>query len=163
MLSEPRVETRAAQPYVGIRTNVTMQDFASAIDGTLAELRAWLMEHGLAASAGPPVFRYVRFGADGQMEVEFCIPLEAPTTGDARVASGEIPAGRYATALHVGHYDGLRDATAHLLDWGQQQGLHWDVDANGAWRARLETYLTDPSQEPDASKWQTQLAIKVAD
>ena len=49
-------------------------------------------------------------------------------------------AGRYATALHVGHYDNLRDATAHLLDWGQQQGLHWDVDANGAWRADEQSF-----------------------
>src|SRR4051794_27112280 len=129
MLSDPRIEMRAAQPYVGIRTNVTMQDFASAIDGTLAELHAWLMERGLQASAGPPVFRYVRFSAGGQMEVEFCIPLDAPTLAghDARVMPAELPAGRYATTLHTGHYDGLRDATAHLLDWGQQQGLTWDV------------------------------------
>jgi hypothetical protein len=29
--------------------------------------------------------------------------------------------------------------------------------------SRLEIYLTDPSQEPDMSKWQTQLAFRLAD
>ena len=163
MLSDPQIETRSAQPYVGIGASVTMQNFASAIDGTLAELRAWLIERELAASLGPPVFRYVRFASGDRMDVEFCMPLAAPTAGDSRVTAGELPAGRYVTVLHTGPYDGLRDATAHLLDYAKQQGLRWDVDATGEWRARLETYLTDPSQEPDPSKWQTQLAIKLAD
>jgi len=28
---------------------------------------------------------------------------------------------------------------------------------------RLEIYLTDPSVEPDMSKWETQLAFRLAD
>ena len=31
------------------------------------------------------------------------------------------------------------------------------------WGSRLEIYLTDPAQEPDLSKWVTQLAIRLAD
>jgi hypothetical protein len=31
------------------------------------------------------------------------------------------------------------------------------------WGARLENYLTDPSQERDMSKWLTQLAFRLAD
>ena len=31
------------------------------------------------------------------------------------------------------------------------------------WGARLEFYLTDPREEPDMSKWQTQLAFRLAD
>ena len=31
------------------------------------------------------------------------------------------------------------------------------------WACRLETYLTDPRQEPDMSKWVTQLAFSLAD
>ena len=74
-----------------------------------------------------------------------------------------LPDGRYAMLLHTGHYDGLRDATAQLLQWGEQHNVQWQKDADGRWRARLETYLTDPSAEPDASKWETQLAILIAD
>jgi hypothetical protein len=31
------------------------------------------------------------------------------------------------------------------------------------WGCRLENYLTDPRQEPDMSKWVTQLAFRLAD
>jgi hypothetical protein len=31
------------------------------------------------------------------------------------------------------------------------------------WGCRLESYLTDPRQEPDMSKWVTQLAFRLAD
>jgi hypothetical protein len=64
---------------------------------------------------------------------------------------------------HVQHR-GVRTARP-LLDWAAEQGLTWDV-THGAdgdlWACRLENYLTDPSQEPDMSKWVTQLAFKLA-
>jgi effector-binding domain-containing protein len=163
MISEPRIETRDAQPYVGIRANVAMKDFQSVIDRTLGELWGWVAEHGLQQHAGPPVFRYLSIGADGVMDVEFCIPLSDPAPGDQRIRAGTLPDGRYATLVHTGPYDGLRDATAQLLQWGEQQGVKWQRDANGEWQARLETYVTDPSTEPDATKWETQLAILLAD
>src|SRR4051794_4505425 len=157
MISEPRIETREAQPYVGVPASVRMQDFPSVIDRTLGELWAWVGEHGLQPQAGAPVFRYLTIGDDDSMELEFCIPLSAPAAGDQRVRGGTLPSGRYATLVHTGPYDGLRDATAGLLQWGEQQGLRWQRDATGAWRARLETYITDPRAEPDPSKLETQL------
>jgi hypothetical protein len=35
-------------------------------------------------------------------------------------------------------------------------------DGGERWGGRLEIYLTDPSQEPDMSRWQTQLAFRLA-
>ena len=46
------------------------------------------------------------------------------------------------------------------------QGLTWDMspgEEGERWGARLETYLTDPSEEPDMSKWVTELAFRLAD
>jgi hypothetical protein len=42
----------------------------------------------------------------------------------------------------------------------------WDVsqtDAGQKWGCRLESYLTDPAERPDASQWQTELAFRLAD
>ena len=80
--------------------------------------------------------------------------------------SGVLPAGRYATLTHVGHPSELMGATKALLDWAAGQGLTWDMspDADGdRWGSRLEIYLTDPREEPDMSKWVTQLAFRLAD
>jgi hypothetical protein len=67
---------------------------------------------------------------------------------------------------HVGHPDELLEATRTLLDWAASQGLKWDVapSADGErWACRLESYLTNPAEEPDMSKWVTQLAFRLAD
>jgi len=37
------------------------------------------------------------------------------------------------------------------------------TEAGERWGCRLETYLTDPSEEPDMNKWETQLAFRLAE
>lgn len=88
-------------------------------------------------------------------------------TGFARVAD-HLPGmfGRYATPTHVGHPDELMAVTAVLLDWGQRQGLPWDVTPTPegeVWGARLEVLLTDPVEQPDRHRWEPALLIRLAD
>jgi effector-binding domain-containing protein len=80
--------------------------------------------------------------------------------------AGTLPAGRFAIMTHTGSPDTLVAATAKLLDWAEARGLAWDIsqtDAGEHWGCRLELYLTNPAEQPDASKWQTQLAFRLAD
>jgi effector-binding domain-containing protein len=93
-------------------------------------------------------------------------PSPRRSEGDARVQAGVLPAGRYVTALHVGHPSTLIAATAALLDWAKTKGLTWDVTPSpdgDRWGCRLELYLTDPRAEPDMNKWETQLAFRLRD
>jgi len=39
----------------------------------------------------------------------------------------------------------------------------WDTEQGDNFRGRYETYLTDPTVEPRKSKWQIEVAIKLAD
>jgi effector-binding domain-containing protein len=81
------------------------------------------------------------------------------------VSSNVLPEGRYAVVTHVGPLDTLVQATTDLLDWGAEQGLSWDVTAEGSgarWGCRIESYLTDPRLEPDTHQWQTELALRLA-
>jgi effector-binding domain-containing protein len=101
-----------------------------------------------------------------ELEVEAGVPVAAAVDGDDHVVCGVLPAGRYATLTHVGNPSKLPGVTKALLDWAADQGLRWDMspaDGGERWGGRLEIYLTDPSQEPDMSKWQTQLAFRLAD
>src|SRR5260370_41886372 len=64
------------------------------------------------------------------------------------------------------HPSELVEATKALLDWAAGRGLTWDMSPDAAgerWGSRLEIYLTDPREEPDMSKWVTQLAFRLAD
>ena len=128
------------------------------------EVFAWLGARG-AAPAGAPFWKYNVIDMAGKLEIEAGVPVAAAVAGDDRVVAGVLPAGRYATLTHVGHPSELMAATKALLDWAAEQGLTWDVTPGAGgdlWACRLENYLTDPSQEPDMSKWVTQLAFKLA-
>ena len=99
------------------------------------------------------------------LEVEVGIPVSAAVEGDERVLAGVLPAGRYALSAHTGHPAGLGDATAVLLDWAAKHGHAWDVTdtpEGQRWGARLEFYTTDPREEPDMDKWETELVFRLA-
>jgi effector-binding domain-containing protein len=124
----------------------------------------WLDGHGLAP-AGPPFFKYNVIDMARELEMEAGVPVATAISGDDQVVAGVLPAGRYATLTHMGHPSELMAATKALLDWAAEQDLTWDVtpsEDGDRWACRLENYLTDPSQEPDMSKWVTQLAFKLA-
>ena len=163
-MSAPEIVTRAEQPYVAIRGQVSMAELGP-FAGRTGEVFAWLGARGLDP-AGPPLLRYNVIDMARQLEVEAGVPLAAPADGDGDVISGVLPAGRYATVTHVGHPSELAGTTKVLLDWAAGQGLTWDMspDADGdRCGSRLEFYLTDPREEPDMSKWVTQLAFRLAD
>ena len=57
-------------------------------------------------------------------------------------------------------------ANKALLDWAKARGLALDRQdsPNGdAFGARYESYLIDPAGEPDPEKWETEVAIRLAD
>ena len=164
MSAEPEIVTRAEQPYVAIKGYVSMSELGTFAART-GEVFGWLGARGFAP-AGPPFLKYNVIDMMRQLEVEAGVPVAAATGGDGEVISGVLPAGRYATVTHVGHTSELLAATKALLDWAAAQNLTWDLspDADGdRWGSRLEIYLTDPRQEPDMSKWVTQLAFRLAD
>jgi effector-binding domain-containing protein len=155
--------TRTEQPYVAIRATVTMGEI-EALGRRLGEVFGWLDSHGLTP-AGPPFFKYNVIDMARELEMEAGVPVATATSGEGQIVAGVLPAGRYATLTHVGHPSELMAATKALLDWAAEQGLTWDVtpgEDGDRWACRLENYLTDPDQEPDMSKWVTQLAFKLA-
>ena len=163
-MSAPEIVTRAEQPYVAIRGHVTMAEIGPFAVRT-GEVFGWLGARGLAP-AGPPFLKYNVIDMMRQLEIDNGVPVGAPVEVDGDMIAGVIPAGRYATVTHVGHPSELMGVTGALLDWAAGQGLTWDVspDAGGErWVSRVEFYLTDPREQPDMSKWATELAFRLAD
>jgi effector-binding domain-containing protein len=167
MSPSPRIEHRPEQPYLAIADSVTMQNIPTIAD-RMPEVFAFLAAHGIEP-AGPPFFRYHLIDMERELEIEVGVPVAAghaadPSAGDVR--AGMLPAGRYAVVTHVGAYDELVGATADLLAWADRDGLRWDkVDTpvGERWGCRLEIYHTDPQEEPDPTKYETELAFRLAD
>lgn len=172
MERSPHIQRRAAEPYVAIPAQVSTEaEFRKAVDRGFPELFGWLRSNEIEPS-GPPFIRYLEVADEGQpLRFELAAPTADAVSGDERVHADELPEGRYATFLHVGPYissdvPDLPAARAELLEWARRHGIEWDASetARGtAFEACIERYLTDPSREPDWSKWETELAYLIAD
>jgi effector-binding domain-containing protein len=165
MFTEPKVEDRPEQHYAGIRTQITMDELGSGIIPQLHdETMAWLRARSLAPS-GAPFLRYHVIDMACNLDIELAWPVAAPITGDGRVNAGTLPAGRYASLIYTGIANGVAGNGA-LLNWVQEQGLtldSWSTPQGDAFRSRVEFEITNPADEPDMAKWETEVAIKLAD
>jgi effector-binding domain-containing protein len=160
----PQIAHRAAQPYAGISASVTMATVGSVAD-RIPEIFGWLGQRGIAPT-GPPFFRYHVIDMERQLVVEAGVPVATQVEADGDIRAGTLPAGQFAVMTHTGAPDTLVAATADLLAWAKERGLTWDVsptDAGDSWGCRVEFYLTNPAEQPDASRWQTELAFLLAD
>lgn len=164
---EPRVVERAEQPYVAIRRLITMQTFDLVTD-RFPEIFRWMDARG-TEPVGAPFLRFNVIDMERELEVEAGVPVAAGA--DAVAAEGEIlvsvlPAGRYVTATHIGHPDELIAATSAVLDWAAERNLIWDASETALgmrWGCRLLVNKTDPGQQPDMHKWETELLFRLAD
>jgi effector-binding domain-containing protein len=160
---QPRVRERAEQAYAGIPVTVTMQTFPQAADTTFPELFGWLAGHGIAP-AGPPFIRYHVIDMDAELEIEFGVPVDQPVPAGDRVRTGVLPAGRYASLLHVGPYDQLVAANAAVQDWARREGIALESSADERrWQGRVEYYLTDPREVTDPARWEAEVEYLISD
>ena len=161
-VGKPRIDEREATPYMGIRVQTPMKGMSKVISKLSKELPAWFKQNNVEP-AGPPFLRFHVIDMKREMDIEYGIPVAEDRSDDGRVTAGALPAGRYASLIYSGSgYTGNKA----LLDWARTQGLVWDrwADPRGdAFRARYETYLTDPKVEPRKTKWEIEVAIKLAD
>jgi effector-binding domain-containing protein len=72
----------------------------------------------------------IRYDASGLTEVGVEVTRDVP--GGTRVVMSSTPAGRAATTVHWGNYDGLKDASTAVVDWcaangHRLSGESWEV------------------------------------
>jgi hypothetical protein len=162
---QPKLQQRAAVPYLAIPCQVTELGVAAAVDTAFTELFRWLGKQGVEA-AGPPFIRYLEVDLHGEpLELEVGVPVADDVSGDERVQADALPAGRYVAFLHAGPYrhatePDLAAARVAMQDWAMRQGVVLDsrtTDRGSAWGSYVERYLIGPVDEPDYSKWETEL------
>jgi hypothetical protein len=166
--TDPKLENRKAQPYVGIRSDVTMQELPTIIPQCIGEVAAWLAQQGMKPD-GPPIMRLHRCppvpGPDASVDVTVGWPVADALAGNGRIAADVLPAGRYASLIYTGVENGVA-GNGVLIDWAAGQGLRWDswdTDKGEAFNGRVEYMVDGPDDDPNPSNWKTEVAIKLAD
>jgi effector-binding domain-containing protein len=161
-IGKPKINTRPKQVYMGIRTIAPFKGMSKVIGKLSNEMNAWVTEHNIKPS-GPPFLRYHVIDMRGFMDIEFGFPVRKALPNNDEVKAGALPAGRYASLIYSG---GGISGNRALIEWVRARGLdfdRWDTEQGDNFRGRYEVYLTDPKIEPRKSKWQIEVAIKLAD
>lgn len=160
MKTTPELVVRPEQHFAALRLQVPIP-FGNYLQPAWGEVIDWLVSQG-TEPAGPPFIRYLTTDMTRKLDIEVGFPVEKALQANGRITTGSFPAGQYAVLLYSGSYtnDGLVKATASLLEWAKENHIQWQtamVEGVEWWRARFESYLTDPEQEPDQEKWQTEI------
>lgn len=164
MITQPQFEQRNEQPYVALRTIVSMQEIGTKVPPLIPRVYSWLGEKG-AQPAGALFFRYLRM-EDGQLDLEIGVPVQRALDGDGEIGSATFPAGKYAVTRYRGPYDGLPKAWNAFEQWREEAGVHemGQVTPDGAVRgARAEHYVVGPDDVQDPQQWETELVLYVGD
>jgi effector-binding domain-containing protein len=140
------VETIEPQAAAVIRAEVPMAELREVFDrGFPAVVQAAEAQH--VAITGPPFGFYPRMPGD-TVAVVVGFPVAHAITAVGEVEPFELPGGGVVTGTHVGPYEALAQTYEQLMAWAQDEGL---TLAEGMW----ESYMSDPSAEPDPSTWRT--------
>ncbi|HVY52606.1 MAG TPA: GyrI-like domain-containing protein [Devosia sp.] len=163
MLTLPKVVTRPETTYYAIRRKVRIP-FTAVIDEVMPTMGGWFSSHGIERP-GPAVFRYDTIKMPA-LEMEFGHIHTGGLATAGEVRAGSLPAGDYAAITYWGHYKDLEEVNAVLIGWARLSGLALDVaedEAGDRFAGRFELYPNGPMDEPDPSKWETQVFIRLRD
>ena len=140
---EVTLRTTAASPTAVVAQATTWDEFPRVWGLLLDEVYAFVRAGG-TTQTGHNVMLYL----DDVPNVEVGVQVAGSFVGSGRVTPSELPAGRVATTVHRGAYDGLGAAHAAVHAWCAAHehvltGTRWEI--YGDWREdprELETEVS---------------------
>lgn len=138
-----------ARYYIGIRETVKMEDMAKHFAENLPKVFTAVTKKGLELAGMPSGLYYTWDMENSTTELFQGAPLKERASIDG-FETIELPASKALVLNYYGPYDGLGSAHEALDAYAKEKGLTSLPPA-------IEEYVTDPGQEPDTSKWLTQV------
>lgn len=161
------VQERETTHYIGDPISARFSEFGApgGPNEAVPRIYQWLAEHQITPLGGP-LYVYRHIGSpDEPVDLTVAVPVAEPVQPSNGLVLGCLPAGTYVVGRHTGAPDEIASSKSQVMAWADSKGHGLDVlhDENGElWRGHAEHFLTDPSEEPDASKWVTELLFKTA-
>lgn len=147
-MSEFLLLERKPQPTAVVRATIPVAEIPAFLGRAYEQVMQALRAQG-GAPVGPP-FAYYLGMPTATVDMEAGFPVAIPYSESGDVVPSELPGGNIASTMHVGPYERMVDTYNALMHWIDERGL---VAGQSMW----EIYLSDPQQEPDSSKWRTQI------
>jgi effector-binding domain-containing protein len=140
------IEVVPSRILAAVHRSIRIDQIASAWRPALDQVWAFLQQHPGLRTYGHNIFLYHHpENMQSPMDVDFGVQVTRPFERTGEVFSAETPAGKVATALHVGPYQRLADTHNAIHTWASANkisfaGKSWEI--YGDWTAdasKLET------------------------
>ncbi|MEO8272934.1 MAG: GyrI-like domain-containing protein [Chloroflexota bacterium] len=138
MQTDFKVREREPMTVVSKHTPVRMANIGAVIGASFAEVYGALGPTGAASGEPFVIYHGSPSGDDPPFEIEICAPTVRAVTPPHGWNVTELPAGTFASVLHVGAYDSLSTAYDELGAWIGRQGF-------AIVGPPREVYLSEPS------------------
>ena len=138
------------QPIASIRRKIKARQIPKLFPEFMKKIFGFLNEKGIQP-IGAPIAIFYDF-RKGKGEVELGIPISKPVNSEGEIIFGTVPSGKAAYLLYTGHIRKISRAYDAMKNWIEENGFQ---STNIWW----EVYLTDPNEEPDRDKWQTEICL----
>ena len=150
-MAEPHYELEDVPTTFALtmRVRVSPDQVSEALGWVLPACFQSAVDRGLGP--GRPFARYRTVRPD-ELELDAGVVVSEPGTSDGDIKATQLPSCRAAVVMHVGPYEDLPASHRALVQWAKDNGHD---PAPGPW----EVYITDPSEQPDPSTWQTRLYL----
>lgn len=142
MEREVKIGRREATLVISKRLPVRVSEMPNVIGSAFGEVYGYLGTRGVDPEGPPFIIYHEMPEADRPIDLEICAPIARATEAPAGWQAQELPAGTFATIMHVGPYETLETAYDALKEY---IGAH-DMTVTGPPR---EVYLSEPDTPPD--------------
>src|SRR5260370_21822163 len=105
MITEPKIEHRNEQPYMGIRAQVTLQELGKVLPPLWGEVYGWLASKGLKPT-GAPLWRYRVIDMAAKFEINVAVLVARAAIGGNPHTADILAPGPPATLNHPRPYHG---------------------------------------------------------
>ena len=140
------VRHREAAIVLAKSLEVRVADLPSVIGSSFGDVYAYLGRHRVATAEPPFIIYQGQPGPENApFPIQICAPISLPMEPPPGWTCTTLPAGLFASVIHVGPYDSLGIAYDDLTAWIGRQGLA----VGGPPR---EVYLSDPSTPPQETR-----------
>ena len=160
-----QAQQRQKVHYLGVPVSARFSEFGApgGPNESVPRIYQWLGEHQIAPLGGP-LYIYQFIGdVDESVDLTVAVPVAEQLSPTDGLVGGSLPAGTYVVGRHIGEPDGIPAAHDATKEWAAANGhlLGPVAKEDGRqWTGHAEHFLTDPTEEPDTSKWVTELLFK---
>src|SRR5208282_1795703 len=146
MAADISIQVVPARTLAAVRRHIRVDQIAGAWRPASDQVWAFLRQHPELRTDGHNIFLYHHpANLQSPMDVDFGVQVTCPFERSGEVFATETPAGKVASALHVGPYERLGDTNQAIHAWAAANrmsfaGKSWEIYGDGTEdSAKLET------------------------